>query len=345
MGVDMPYYAPLRHLKNRERIVTGLQRLREEIRSSGVPDRQTNSNLLLASWNLREFESASWGKRTPDAYYFIAEIIDHFDLVAVQEVRGLGGLRELTRRLGPYWDFVVTDTTLGQRGNHERLAYMFDTRRVRLSGLVGEVVIPPDSKAAAVQLARTPLVCGFQAGWAKLQLTTVHILWGTDQVNDPERVEEIRSLAKLLAKRAEDRAEIDDDNLILLGDFNIFGPESMTMKALTDFGWCIPDAIKKIRGTNVTKDPKKYDQIAFRERKNRLQFTDRAGTVAFFNAVFRDEDEAAYETERSEGRDTPYNFKRWRTYQMSDHQPLWVELDIDFADEYLDELLVVPPSP
>ena len=26
---------------------------------------------------------------------------------------------------------------------------------------------------------------------------------------------------------------------------------------------------------------------------------------------------------------------RWRTFQMSDHLPLWVELKIDFSDQYL----------
>lgn len=28
----------------------------------------------------------------------------------------------------------------------------------------------------------------------------------------------------------------------------------------------------------------------------------------------------------------------WRTYQMSDHFPMWVELKVDFADTYLGQL-------
>jgi hypothetical protein len=28
----------------------------------------------------------------------------------------------------------------------------------------------------------------------------------------------------------------------------------------------------------------------------------------------------------------------WRTYQMSDHLPLWAEFRIDFSDEYLTEI-------
>ncbi|MGR6431077.1 hypothetical protein ACU5AY_09175 [Rhizobium sp. PAMB 3174] len=30
-----------------------------------------------------------------------------------------------------------------------------------------------------------------------------------------------------------------------------------------------------------------------------------------------------------------YYLEEWRTFQISDHFPLFVELDIDFADEYL----------
>jgi len=31
-------------------------------------------------------------------------------------------------------------------------------------------------------------------------------------------------------------------------------------------------------------------------------------------------------------------YRLWRTYQMSGHLPLWAELRIDFADDYLREL-------
>jgi hypothetical protein len=29
------------------------------------------------------------------------------------------------------------------------------------------------------------------------------------------------------------------------------------------------------------------------------------------------------------------SYSGWRTYQMSDHLPMWVELQIDFGEEYL----------
>ena len=31
-------------------------------------------------------------------------------------------------------------------------------------------------------------------------------------------------------------------------------------------------------------------------------------------------------------------FRQWRTWQISDHMPLWLELEIDFTDQYLERI-------
>lgn len=38
---------------------------------------------------------------------------------------------------------------------------------------------------------------------------------------------------------------------------------------------------------------------------------------------------------RTDAEKQAYYTKDWRTWQMSDHYPLWVELCIDFSDRYL----------
>jgi hypothetical protein len=58
-----------------------------------------------------------------------------------------------------------------------------------------------------LQFARTPFVCGFKAGWARIDLCTVHIYYGDDKPLDPRRLEEIAKLAKFLAKRAKASAQ------------------------------------------------------------------------------------------------------------------------------------------
>jgi hypothetical protein len=40
------------------------------------------------------------------------------------------------------------------------------------------------------------------------------------------------------------------------------------------------------------------------------------------------------QTERDARGRTRY-YKDWRTYQMSDHLPMWIELGIDFGERYL----------
>ncbi|MGD8304752.1 MAG: hypothetical protein PVI55_20220 [Desulfobacterales bacterium] len=83
-----------------------------------VPDKNATATLLLATWNLKEFEGGRNDERIDESYWYIAEIVAHFDLVAIQEVGGhLGALNKLRRRLGGTWHYVVSDVTEGSAGN------------------------------------------------------------------------------------------------------------------------------------------------------------------------------------------------------------------------------------
>jgi hypothetical protein len=67
--------------------------------------------------------------------------MSHFDLIAVQEVRdNLDALDELMMILGGWWKFLVSDVSLGQQGNHERHAYIYDMRKLSFGGLAGELI-------------------------------------------------------------------------------------------------------------------------------------------------------------------------------------------------------------
>lgn len=345
----MPYYAGLKRIKDatvRQRTVAGLQRLRPAL-AEAIPTRTATHTLLLATWNIREFDSGKYGYRGDEPYYYIAEILSRFDLIAIQEVRdGLYPLQRLRRLLGDDWDFLVTDVTLGTSGNAERMAYLYDRRKVSFTGLAAELVLPKEKNAQEepVQLARSPYIAGFRAGWAYLTLATVHIYYGKSVAVDPRRLAEITAFSKTIAKNAaklsgapqyEPGAAPLPDNLIMLGDFNIFNRKDVTMEAITQAGFVVPEELNSIPGSNVAKN-KHYDQIAYYKRLARLKPTGRAGVFDFFEQVYRLEDEAAYAKERTEkpGR----SFKDWRTYRMSDHLPMWIELGIDDSDAYLDTL-------
>lgn len=345
----MPYYAGLKKIKDdavRRRTIEGLRRLRPAL-AKAIPTRTANDTLLLATWNIREFDSGKYGYRGDEPYYYIAEMLSHFDLIAIQEVReGLYPVQHLRRLLGDDWDFLVTDVTLGTSGNSERMAYLYDRRKVSFTGLAAELVLPKEkgAKEAPVQFARSPYIAGFRAGWAYLTLATVHMYYGTDTAVDPRRLAEITAFSKTLAENAamlsvapqyEPGVPPLPDNLIMLGDFNIFNREDVTMEAITQAGFVVPEALHTIPGSNVAKD-KHYDQIAYYKHLTRMKPTGRAGVFDYYEAVYRLEDEAAYASERAEkpGR----SFKEWRTYRMSDHLPMWIELGIDDADAYLGSL-------
>ena len=62
-----------------------------------IPGKTASSSFLLATWNIREFGSE---KRKIEDYFYIAEIISRFDLIAIQEV--LGNKKALDK-LMPIW--------------------------------------------------------------------------------------------------------------------------------------------------------------------------------------------------------------------------------------------------
>ncbi|HSV37573.1 MAG TPA: hypothetical protein VLI04_02335, partial [Nocardioidaceae bacterium] len=47
---------------------------------------------------------------------------------------------------------------------------------------------------------------------------------------------------------------------------------------------------------------------------------------------------------RTETGKASYYKTYWRTFQMSDHLPMWIDVKIDYAKEYL-EGLAPPPAP
>lgn len=345
----MPFYQNINPKDSSgKRTLKNLLELREALKE--IPERTQKETLILATWNIREFDSAKYGRRMDEAIYYIAEIVDRFDLVAVQEVRkDLEALDRLMKILGSNWQCIFTDVTEGTMGNQECMAFLYDQRKISFGGLAGELVLPPikqDGESKPVtQLARTPFMCGFKSGWTKFILATVHIIWGEDKAESPERINEIRQIAQFLKKRTNDE-KAWARNLILLGDFNIFNPENETFKELEKAGFIIPEELEKLP-SNAPKT-RHYDQIAFKVREGSLDRTGKAGVFDYYRIVYRNnsEDEEAYKPHmmpdyeekngktRSEKEKTRY-YLDWRTHQMSDHLPMWVELRIDYSDDYL----------
>lgn len=358
----MPRYWQIKSYPDtiRKRTLERLLELRSALDEKVAPTR--SHNLLLATWNIRDFDSNKFGHgpRIQESFHYLAEIVSRFDLVAVQEVnRDLEPLQRLVNLLGRDWSYIVTGVTEGISGNDERMAFVFNTARVRFTNLAGQVVLPrtqlvtrPDEAAGeGLQFARAPYLASFQGGWFRFNLATVHIYYGKD--SGPElgrRIDEIHKIARHFNNLQ--KKEVAD--YILLGDFNIVSPQHKTMEALRSNGFRIPEPLQDFR-TNLGAD-KFYDQIALKQHDKRLEFG-AAGVFDFRDAVFRDRDfDAYFDNMPAEKRDfhdrgskkgkprndaekRAYYNREWITWQMSDHLLLWVELKVDFADDYLTSLM------
>ncbi len=368
----MPFYYGLKRFgaEDRTRIVNRLLALRGRL-DRNLPAKDPDNNLLLATWNIRDFDKANrrgYGKRLPESLYYIAEILSRFDFVAVQEVNRLGEWQQVMRILGPDYDYIATDVTdpkLG--GNGERMTFVYDRRKVWFQNIAGEIVLPSNmlidqvetevagrTVTAGKQFRRTPFVASFQCGWFKFDICTVHLYFGSSSGEKlQQRVEEIGAIAKYLSERADVHLSKEDRGTILLGDFNIVSPEHKTMQALMKNGFRVPKALQL--KTNVA-DTKYYDQIAFKTKSNVIEFTEsesddptqrNAGTFKLFLSAFKTSQRADYEAamaattalsgSKYRGDFAKY-YKDWRTYQLSDHNPLWVRLKVNQSDDYLKRL-------
>ena len=295
-----------------------------------IPPKALDTNLLVASWNLRGFGAYTddWvaganesPKRDKQSLLCIAEILSRFDIIAIQEVKGrLDSLRHVLRLLGPHWGFSMTDVTRGDPGNDERMAFVFDSRKLQLSGLACELVVPANklaeihADALDKQFARTPYAVSFRTVGHTFILVTLHVLYGK---NPAERVPELRAIAEWLADWARNAYE-GESNLIALGDFNIDRQGDALYQAFTSTGLFIPEDLQRVPRT-LFSDPvhpnldKFYDQIAwFPQVQGRPAFSlryNRGGGFDFIPWVLM-----------SRGLD-----KGGLSWRISDHYPLWAE--------------------
>ncbi len=335
----------------KKRTITNLLKLRENL-DEQVASKINDENLIVGTWNLKEFGHLK--ERLPESYFYIAEILNRFDLIAVQEVKSsLRDLHVIMRLLGSDWSYLVADITEGRDGNSERFAYIFDERRVKLSGLAGELVLWDDltKNSNIKQLKRTPYITGFKAGWKSFSIINVHLQPGKSKGDKDKRKEEVELLlraikVKLLSNR------LWSENLMLMGDFNLYKNDSDIVKIINDAGF---KEIADLEGkpTNASQN-EIYDRIFYHENeyfKVDRHSSETCGDVfQVFNHIYTEGEIDAYKKTMKEHKDDPstltnddkflfYYERYWRRNQVSDHYPVWVQMRIDSSEEFLKEKL------
>ena len=268
-------------------IAQNLALLREDL-DQKIPSKELDRNLLIATWNIREFSGLTrkWMSETKDS-----------------------PRRDLHS--------VLTDVNKSASGGYERMAYLFDTRRVQLSGLAGEIVIPNEwvkdpEKVINEQFVRSPYAVSFRTCDKTFILVTVHIIYGKSS-ND--RIKEVKGIAKWLSDWASD-INAYDQNLIVLGDFNIDERGDLLDKTFLSEGLYVPEQLQQLT-RSIFHATKYYDQIAwFNTKKGKrpklsLEFLD-AGNYDFVPTALSNRGLS----------------KTSVSFMMSDHYPLWANFQI-----------------
>lgn len=309
-------------------VAANLKELKEDL-DLKIPPKKLEKNLLIATWNIRGFGDITrkWTsvptdspKRDLHSLVCIAEIIKRFDVIAVQEVKAnLKGLRDVLKVLGSDWSLILTDVNQGDVGNGERMAYLFDTRRVNLSGLACELVVPDEWTKTInkgmldKQFVRSPYAVSFRAQNQTFILVTLHILFGN---TSSDRITELKGIAKWLASWADD-INAYHQNLIALGDFNIDKRGDLLNQTFISEGLYIPPALQNDKVTrSIFDETKYYDQIAWFQNSNKknnlsLEFIT-GGNYDFIKTALSNRGLT----------------KQALSFMLSDHYPLWAEFKL-----------------
>ena len=123
-----------------------------------------------------------------------------------------------------------------------------------------------------------------------------------------------------------------DKDWIVMGDFNIPKIDSPLFEAVTSKGLSIPAPFLNIENKDLTSNlgrNKRYDQILHYSRET-FSITGKAGVLDFFANSWRPLFPAAK---------YPGMTKNKFTFELSDHLPLWVELNLRVDEEKLDQIL------
>jgi len=256
--------------------------------------------IRIASFNIQVFGEKKASQ--PEIMMTLGKIVREFDLVAIQEIRSqderllvrfVSQLNETGRR----FCFVISPR-LGSSSYKEQYAFIFDTQTVQLDGSHSYTIYDPDDL-----LRREPHVGWFRTNHADARqaftfsLVNLHL-----DSRTPDR--EIQHLNQIFrAIRNDGRGE---DDVIIVGDFNLPGAEIGPRAERSGLTWLINNQPTNVRNT------RQYDNIII-DRLATTEFTGRSGVFDFLRE---------------------YNLSMDQALRVSDHLPVWAEFALTEGDAH-----------
>ena len=141
----------------------------------GLPERRAES-VVMGSFNIRKLGEKK--KKSDGAWKLLEMTCDRFDLIAIQEVQdNLDGIKYLRDQLGGAYGLVASDVTgiyPGERGNAERLAFLFRWKVVRRTEIASDITYDRTRVANTLFRKRDDFQGAYQKHAEKLNAVAEH---------------------------------------------------------------------------------------------------------------------------------------------------------------------------
>jgi deoxyribonuclease-1-like protein len=207
--------------------------------------------ILVASFNIQVFGESKMAK--PHVVEILARVVRNFDIVAIQEVRAksdsiVPSFVAAVNADGSRYHHVIGPRQ-GRTSSKEQYAFLYDTTRIEVdTQSLGVMADPTD------RLHRPPMVARFRT--LVNPASMAFSFWLVDTHTDPDEVpQELDALADVFA--AMRSARPDEDDVILLGDFNAGPPEFRSFSRIPGITWAVSGV------TTNTRRTKTYDNLLF----------------------------------------------------------------------------------
>ena len=221
--------------------------------------------------------------------------------------------------------YVMSDAA----GNNERMAFVYDSRKIKLAEEIGEVAFPPSQyqsvrvdgvTGAFAGFDRSPYLATFVADHFSLTLLNVHLYFGGEQqTHIHRRALETAAVARWSRIRAGSKYATTRD-VLALGDFNMprGEPGNLVYGAATQAGLKRP--LHSSQVASAIASDNQYDQILYFPEQSEPKLK-AMGVFDYDTAIFSSLWQGAAAQDR-------VKFSAYLRYYMSDHRPVWCQMSM-----------------
>lgn len=282
------------------RLVPREKKVKEEEKpdpNADIPVRRSGETIRIASFNVHVLGNSKM--RKSHVVERLASICRQFDIIALQDIRStnqdtIPRLLDVINATGRHYDYVIGPRLPYHEHevNQSQYAFLFDLASVEIDRLQLYTIDDPDNL-----LTREPLV-----GWFRVRGPPIEEAFTFSLVNvhvDPDRTEdELAQLGKVFRAVRQDGR--DEDDVILLGDFNADDRGLRELTRVAGLHWAISSTPTNTRGTH------QYDNILFQHHATN-EFVGRSGVYDFMREL---------------------NLTLDQALEVSEHLPVWAEFSI-----------------